>query len=275
MSPSVKKETEPEFVFGNIETDTLFSDNYAWPYFVTPEEKVYFIKKNNTLFLDNDLIGNIPIILGAERFVISKDYIAFTLIDTTFSNVVNIYSLKNQLLIKKIDNCFAVDALYEDNSFIIDNDNTERLEVYAVKIDNVVYRFSEFENRPFISPSKIYTYNALRLKDDNGQLKVNSYDKNTFTKDDELIISNPQGRMVLAFLRDCYVAAKGNTIFMVDFQGKDIDHLTLATNNNYQTIVTGEDCVSFYYWDADISEEFGDFNLLRQKVSIVTQKIQN
>lgn len=274
-SPSVKKDTEPEFVLGNIETDTLFSDIYAWPYFVTPEENVYFIKKNNTLFLDNDLIGNIPIILGAERFVISKDYIAFTFIDTTFANVVNIYSLKDQLLIKKIDNSFAVDALYEENSFIIDKDNTERLEVYSVKIDNVAFRFSEYENRPFVSPSRIYTYNALRLKDENGQLIVNSYDKSTFIRNDELIIGNPQGRMVVAFLKDCYVAAKGNTIFLVDFHGKDINTITLATNNKYQTIVTGENRVSFYYWDADIGDEFGDFNFLRQNVSIVNQKVQN
>lgn len=274
-NPSSKGEADAKLVLGSIEIDTLFSDIYAWPYFVTPEENIYFIKKNNTLFLNNDSIMRIPNFLGAERFVISKDYMAFSFKDTTFIDVVNIYCLKNHVLVKRMDNRFAVDALFEENSFILNEFNAEGRDVYAVKTDEVVFRLTEYESSSFIGPSKIYTYNALRLRDENGLLKVNVYDKNTFAKGDELIIGNPQGRMAEAFLDDFYVAANGSTIFFVDFQGKDFGEITLPTNNKYQILVTSDNTVSFYFWDADIGEEYGDFNLLRKKVTVVNNKPQN
>lgn len=268
-------EEKVELFLGNIETDTLFFDKYAWPFFVTPEEKLYFIKKSNNLFLGNSLIGNIPIIMGPQSFVISNNYLAFSFIDTTFLNVVAIYCLKNQFLINKTDNSFISDVLYEENCFILYNDNTKRLEVYAVKSNDIVFWFSEYENYPFVGFSKIYTYNALRLKDENGLLKVNVYDKSTFAKENELIIGNPQGRMAIAFMEYFYIAAKGNTIFFVDFQGKDFGKITLPTNNKYQTLLTSNNTVSFYFWDSDINEEYGDFNLIRQKVTIINKKTQN
>jgi hypothetical protein len=257
-----------EGVVQNILTDTLFSDNYNWQYFVTPKEDIYFLKQENTLYVNKKKIGKISLIFEAERFIVSRDYIAIEYIDSNALNVINIYNQKDLTLTNKIINSHIIDVFFEDNRIITNKENKDNLEVYDITSDSVMYLFSEGENYPIITSKTIYNYDAMSLKNNDNQLIINTYDRSTFNRMQDLTISNPKERLVLSIFNEKYIAEQDEKLYLVDFLGKDIEELILPTESSYQMVVNSNAFVSFYYWMEASDGENGDYYLLRQKISL-------
>ena len=258
------KVEELENTVHNVIIDTCFSDSYNWQYFVTPKEDIYFLKQENTLYLNKKKIGKIPLIYEAERFIVSLDYIVLEYIDSNAYNVIDIYNLKDLTLINKIFNSHIIDFLYEDNQLVINKENVDNLQVYDISSDSQIYQFSKGENYPIITSSIVYNYDAINLRNKDNQLIVNSYDRNTFKRGEDLVLSNPKERLVLFIFNEKYLAEKDKKLYLVDFLGQDIEKWMMPAEGYYQVLINSNMYANLYYW-MEVDDE--EYYLLRQKIS--------